>query len=466
MKNSARAHCCAALMPLMLMGCAALDTVHYAWPGPGRSDVITVDAKQRHLIMATDRNGNNFRACAEAAPDAFTAFGSSFSLGGLFGATSNEVKAANAFATTAATIERTQTINLLRESFYRTCERLLNRDIDQSQFAILAARDHRSMVAILAVEQLTGVVKAPATVISGPAVQSLVADTSKLVDLLSTYQAERAAAEKQLEGAQTALKEVDKPVTVNGNSVQACSLDSRPEDAAAAAAFDICSSKKEAVEAAKEKLATAAANEKGVRTNLGALAGGISAATQAGHSNFGGLNSSQRVSDATMEKLAATVGNIAMNAGIDEALMFCVGYLNNPNNLGSTRTACNGVVVATARQDAVTKGALVQTSSAAAAEILDSLNVAELDVTAQTMAQISGAIAKQIEDTPSKELPARIVEFEKAVGVSSGLATICDTMSVAECAKIVRDGYYAGFGLSQSDHLAAVGQALQKWAAK
>ena len=183
-----------------LTGCAAMDSVHWKFPGPGESDVFTVDAKQRHLILSKDAE-DHIRVCAEAAPDAFSAFGNSFSFKGLFGATSNDVQAANAFATTAATIERTQTVNLLRESLYRTCERWLSGAIEKPEFMILAARDHRSMISVLAIEQLTGVVKPPATVISGPAVTAAASQSEELVELLGMYHEERTAADKQLVSA-------------------------------------------------------------------------------------------------------------------------------------------------------------------------------------------------------------------------------------------------------------------------
>lgn len=330
---------------IALTGCAAFDTSHYAWPGPGRSTVVTVDAKQRHLVMASDPDGKNFRACAEPAPDAFSAFGSSFSFKGLFGATSNDAQAANAFATTAATIERTQTVNLLRESFFRTCERYLNGYIDREEFALLAARDHRSMVAVLAIEQLTGVVKPESTVISGPAVQSLVSNTSELVSLLATYQAERAASEKALDEARNSLAEVDKPVTINGNSVQACSIDTRPDDAAAAAAYDLCAPKKLKVASAEEKLARAVENEKGVRQNIASLAGGLSAASQTGQSNFGGVDSSDRLDEVALIQLSKTVENIALTAGVDEGLMFCIGYLAREDTEPTTREMCNELIM-------------------------------------------------------------------------------------------------------------------------
>ncbi len=371
-----------------LSGCAALDTVHYAWPGPGNTDVITTDAKTRNLIM-NERTPGDFRVCAEPAPDVFSAFANSFSFGGVFGATSNDVQGANAFASSVATIERTQTINLLRESFFRTCERYLSGAIEQNEFMILAARDHRTMIAVLAIEQMTGVVKPPATIISGPAVQSSISQSEELLALLKLYVDERVAAEKAYVDAKEAYDAVNvlftpaAPVpapTPTPSPAPSGTPSPTPSPTPAATPkplcketqapagkqteFSKCAPAKERVDAAKALFDATSSRENQVLSQLAALSGGIGAATSAGTTNVGGLPATgERVSDFQMAIIARSVERIALTAGIDEALMFCMGYLREQSELrNSTHEMCNQIIAQRALQDSRTTASIAGAS--------------------------------------------------------------------------------------------------------
>ena len=103
------------------------------------------------------------RFCVEPSPDVFTVLSSSLSVSGAFqsDATSQAVAAnlATQISEAGATISRTQTIQTLRELMYRTCERYLNGAISEEQFVTQAGRDHRIIVSILAIEQLTNAVR-------------------------------------------------------------------------------------------------------------------------------------------------------------------------------------------------------------------------------------------------------------------------------------------------------------------
>ena len=103
-------------------------------------------------------------------------------------------------AQSAATAERTQTINLLRESMFRTCERYMNGAIDRTSFVVQAGRDWRAMIAILAIEQLTQVQRPLSTTISA-------AGTSATVIGGEDAQRELEAAQAQLATANDHLRE-------------------------------------------------------------------------------------------------------------------------------------------------------------------------------------------------------------------------------------------------------------------
>lgn len=339
-----------------LCGCAVMDSIHWKFPGPNGSEVFTVDAKQRHLILAKDGD-NKIRVCAEAAPDAFSAFSSSLS--GSFGG-GNKAEAANAFAETAATIERTQTVNLLRENMYRTCERWLSGALTQEQFLTLAARDHRSMVAVLAIEQLTGVVKPQSTVISGPAVSASLRQSAELIKLVDRYGKERASADEAANAAAAALLAANKDYTVDGKTVKVCTLGEAPGDATAAANWSACKNAETKDKAAKQAAADAKERELLVLKQLDDLSGGLAAATSAGTIASPGFTPRQ-LTPAELKDVSEAVTKIVLTPGIDEAMMFCVGYLNRTAFQGDdTRTTCNRVVAASATQGIRVRGELLE----------------------------------------------------------------------------------------------------------
>lgn len=194
------------LMTFMLTACFPRSTVYKATPlDTNKSTVITMDAKQRSILsMPYQSKGNGSfllaRFCAEPSPDVFTAIASS--LGAAIEAKGDikaetiglNAKIATTFSENASTIERTQTINILRESMYRTCERYLSGAIDGTELVIQAARDQRTIVSILAIEQLTGVSKAQATALT--TVAQAASATENAVKLLADAKAALEKAKK------------------------------------------------------------------------------------------------------------------------------------------------------------------------------------------------------------------------------------------------------------------------------
>ena len=187
---------------LILSGCAMADSIYRKNTRNPNGQSEFVDAKQRAVISnRIDWQQTNpgedpkpyahQRVCSEPAPDVFSVYALALtgSLSGNLGAGVDAGKQLEALATMSsgeagATIERTQTINLMRESMFRTCERYMNGAIDKNTMQIQAARDQRAMVAVLAIEQLTGVVKRKPTIISATA-QAQLSQTNQ--DLFKKY---------------------------------------------------------------------------------------------------------------------------------------------------------------------------------------------------------------------------------------------------------------------------------------
>lgn len=202
---------CAALLPLLALGgCARLNSIHRGESVPSdRGHILSIDAKQRNVLSApvplpADANARIIRFCSEPPPDVFTAIASSL---GLKAATGTDkarqdisAELQQTISENASTIERSQTVNILREAMFRNCERYLNGAISPEEFIVQAARDQRAMVHVLAIEQLTGASRAQATALTTLAKAASSGVTADSIQALDKAQARltqtRAAADE------------------------------------------------------------------------------------------------------------------------------------------------------------------------------------------------------------------------------------------------------------------------------
>ena len=166
-----------ALIVLVLLGgCSSVIYRSETLPRDA-PNMVSIDAKQRVVLSnpnkgATDTTASKTaqtRFCAEPPPDVFTALAASLGVEGSFSRSASleaAAKLASTLSENAATIERTQTVNILREAMYRNCERYLSGAIGEEEFIVQAARDQQLIVQVLAVEQITGVARAQSTALT------------------------------------------------------------------------------------------------------------------------------------------------------------------------------------------------------------------------------------------------------------------------------------------------------------
>jgi|GEM_PF-2413327 len=349
----------------LLSACGALNNIYWT-QGINDKDgkVFTVDAKQRHLLInpnifdapielkngvyyvdrssAAAATGGGYgdstptvrwRMCSEAAPDVFAAVSSSFSAdGGL--STDQKFQLGLAIAESAATIERTQTVNLLRESMYRTCERWLSGAIDQETFITQSARDQRSMVAVLAIEQLTGAVKGRSTVISGPSTESSIADAEKIVELMKAYRGDRETAQTARDNAHADL---NKNHDVGGKQVNLCASDTPPDGASDDIVNEhkLCAGKKAVLAAADTQLTAAKDKEDTLIKSASKLTRGTGTKTGNIETDEGDGGNRPTFTGEQLAQVAQSVENIALQSGLNEGLMFCVSYLGRRSSYGA-----------------------------------------------------------------------------------------------------------------------------------
>ncbi len=149
---------------------------------------VFVDAEQRAVLSTMrpktttttfDYSGGNGKTsyieeteahrvvCAEPSPDALSAIAAQagVSVSDLQGS----VAAEGALSEVASNIGvRTQTIQTLRDGFYRVCEAYMN-GLSDVQYSIMLRRFQTNMIALLAIEQLTGAVRGGDSVVAASA---------------------------------------------------------------------------------------------------------------------------------------------------------------------------------------------------------------------------------------------------------------------------------------------------------
>lgn len=179
-----------AIVSLLLAGCGNFNSIHRDLNTNSGVGAL-VDIKQRAIIVGkriqnqtdasvekqintstgsetnnTTNNSAQFIVCAEPSPDALSAYVAEFAAKGEL---PNGVAAQLSGGTSegaAFTGLRTYGIQVLRDAMYQNCQAHMNGALSPEDYAILARRNQRYMVALLAIEQLTGAVKAPPVIIN------------------------------------------------------------------------------------------------------------------------------------------------------------------------------------------------------------------------------------------------------------------------------------------------------------
>lgn len=437
-----------------LSGCAAMNSTHWSFPGPNDSQVFTVDAKQRHLIMAADTSmPAQLRVCAEAAPDVFSALNSSWSFDGLFGGGENRARAASSIAEAAATIERTQTINLLRESMYRTCERWLSGALEREQFIIQAARDQQTMLAILAIEQLTQVARPAPTILHPASTSASLVDGEAVAELITGFKKDYTDAKSARDAAKSSLEDADKAGKCSANDEQPKDV-SKEDWAGCVAAKSKLSDKEKELKGAEERLGSALKLANQAIDSASTNAGG----SEPKPSKPGGGGATPPISDATLAKVADVVEKIAARPAINEVLMFCIAYVSRTNPSPGfdqaiavnpdTLATCLAVIEAEARQDREVKAQFFGMNTPERVEQFENQR--------QAMSEFEHAFLVELAGRSDKDALALVTAFEK----EAGLAGLAQCKTTKECANLVAGGLYRGRDAAGSS--AALIKALAK----
>lgn len=316
---------------LMSTGCARLTSIHRGKSMPSdKGHILSVDAKHRAILsvpLASSGAEPILRFCSEPPPDVFTAIATGYGIKAMLGRdkTRQDVGAEiqQTISENAATIGKTQTVNILREMMFRNCERFLSGAASADEFIVQAARDQRAIVHVLAVEQLTGTATTQSAALTTLAKSAASGVTSESIQLLAKARADAQSTQAAADKAKTdaaALppagpcqsgKDAYKDSGASEDEIKAknaaCQTSAKAESDAKSAAEHYATVKK-AVEK-QEAMSTEASGD------AKAIAGSAEAV-------------SRHISD-------AVVDIVRMNNNFSELEMTCVVFLRNLKSLES-----------------------------------------------------------------------------------------------------------------------------------
>jgi hypothetical protein len=212
------------LSSLLLLSCAEANSIRRTFDTSGNSSQL-IDAKQRSILISTQFRKNDNKmisqpiVCAEPSPDALSAIAASAG-GSIFTPSGFTAELAGAVSESASSIGlRTQTIQLLRDSFYRLCEGYLSGAIDQDEYLVLQRRYQANMIAILAIEQLTGAIRPPSIVLSSNANAELAEGLDRLLARREQQAKRLTEKQKELEAEQAKSKDSDSATNTDSKIV-------------------------------------------------------------------------------------------------------------------------------------------------------------------------------------------------------------------------------------------------------
>lgn len=147
----------------------------------GDLDVLSVDARQR-LVLQGEVDGQRI-VCTEPSPDAIVAQAAEIaaSANGPLAGGNAAARLAGGFSESAGSIAlRTQTIQLLRDGYFRICEARLNNQIDKKHYEATMMFIDEFIATVAAIEALGGMVQSPSLAINANG-SATASDTSTTV---------------------------------------------------------------------------------------------------------------------------------------------------------------------------------------------------------------------------------------------------------------------------------------------
>lgn len=157
-----------AALAISLPGLNGCQTVIHKSANIAGVQTLSIDAKQR-MLLVTNKGGrlhNETVACAEPSPDALAAQAAALSASGAKPEVISAALSASRSESAASIGLRTQTIQILRDGYYRICEAYMNGAINSADYKKVISHVDGVIAVVMAIDALGGTVSAPAIAIS------------------------------------------------------------------------------------------------------------------------------------------------------------------------------------------------------------------------------------------------------------------------------------------------------------
>lgn len=207
------------LLSVISTGCGNWDAVYRKHNFSDGNSAIT-DIKSRAIIASVNEQSKiskedsayskSIKICAEPSPDAITAYAAELAAkvqkgddlsGGLTGAYQGSA---------GFTGQRTQTVQLLRDQLYRLCEANLNGWLRPAEYEMLLSRNQRYTLALMAIENLTDVIRPPAIILETSGRAGLSSDSAETEKKLATLKTRKLELESKENKTQEETEEIEK----------------------------------------------------------------------------------------------------------------------------------------------------------------------------------------------------------------------------------------------------------------
>lgn len=148
------------IVMFVFTGCANLNSVYRPLDTQNGQGAL-IDVKQRAIFVGKGSDKNTSIVCAEPSPDAMSAYAAELAASGILpNGVSGELAASSQEGTSFSGV-RTHSIQIMRDLMFRVCEAYMNGAIDKDQYEVLIRRYQKHSIAFMAIEQLTGALRAP-----------------------------------------------------------------------------------------------------------------------------------------------------------------------------------------------------------------------------------------------------------------------------------------------------------------
>lgn len=269
---------------------------------------LSIDAKQRVVLFATipdpkdtEHKSDPIHArkltitCAEPSPDALSVLSASLG-GGLQDSAGVAANLASSQSESGASIGlRTQSIQLLRDGMYRLCEGYAAGAITAEEFNRQQRRYQNLMLALLAIEQLSGAVVAQQVSLGGGSASASVGEQA------SQAAADLTQANKAVTDAQTAYDMANSTLTSDQSACTASAQSPKCGN---------ISQDTTAVAAKKSDLDTAKSNQETARQALQAARNAVRTTAGGAQGNFGAAPRASKLTDASARYVAEAARTI------------------------------------------------------------------------------------------------------------------------------------------------------------